>query len=132
MPTRKQMLMNAVLTGMGVLIKLQAGEDEEARGLLVNLSSELSQADVDYLMVRFKELLPGKQERLTVPRDVAQELVDACKALHNGIDIMFARLAGKDPDFYPTKSGIPWDAIQKGNEVRAKLAAGYGIEPEAP
>lgn len=67
---------------------------------------------------------------VAIARDVAQELVDACKALHNGVDILFARLAGKDPGFYPSKSGIPWAAIVKGNEARAKLAA-LGITPSA-
>jgi len=71
MPTLKQILMTAVLTGKDVLIKLQEHLEDEARSLLVNLSSELSTEDVDYLVGRFKEMPPVEDiiAPITLERD---------------------------------------------------------------
>jgi hypothetical protein len=49
------------------------------------------------------------------------ELLAACKAQHEAIDILFAMLilATKDtePKFYPSASGKPWAALVAGNEA---------------
>lgn len=55
----------------------------------------------------------------------APDLLAACKAQHEAIDELFARLImqaaeGKSPDFYPSKSGRPWDALLQGKTAIAK------------
>lgn len=47
----------------------------------------------------------------------ARQLFVACKAQHEAIDRLFARLIALDPDFLPTKSGQPWDAVLMANEA---------------
>jgi len=51
---------------------------------------------------------------------VAPKLLEACKAQHDAIDRLFAELIRRDPDFFPSKSGQPWEAIQKGNAAVAE------------
>ena len=48
------------------------------------------------------------------------KLLEACKAQHNAIDRLFAELIERDPEFFPSKSGQPWEAIQKGNAAIAE------------
>lgn len=43
------------------------------------------------------------------------QLLAACKAQHEAIDILFAMLIARDPKFFPSKSGKPWGAVQLGN-----------------
>lgn len=50
----------------------------------------------------------------------APELLEACKAQHEAIDRLFALLIERDPEFFPTKSGQPWEACRLGNEVIKK------------
>jgi len=45
------------------------------------------------------------------------DLLSACKAQHKAIDILFALLIEKDEKFFPSKSGLPWKAIQQGNRA---------------
>ena len=54
----------------------------------------------------------------------APELLNACKAQHKAIDILFARLINEDVDFLPSKSGQPWKAIQEGNAAIEKAEKG--------
>lgn len=49
--------------------------------------------------------------------DLVKELLDACKGQHEAIDRLFAELIMRDEKFFPSKSGRPWEAVQKGNEV---------------
>ncbi len=49
-----------------------------------------------------------------------KELLEACEAQHNAIDILFAMLIEKDEKFLPSKSGQPWAAVQQGNAAIAK------------
>ena len=51
---------------------------------------------------------------------VAPKLLEACKAQHDAIDRLFAEVIRRDPDFFPSKSGQPWEAIQKGNAAIAE------------
>lgn len=55
----------------------------------------------------------------------APDLLAACKAQHEAIDRLFALLIeraaeGKATDFYPSKSGQPWEACLQGNAAIAK------------
>jgi hypothetical protein len=48
------------------------------------------------------------------------ELLTACKAQHDAIDILFALLIDKtNAEFLPSKSGKPWEAILLGNAAIA-------------
>lgn len=49
------------------------------------------------------------------------EMFKACKAQHEAIDRLFALLIERDPEFFPTKSGQPWEACRLGNEVIKKV-----------
>jgi len=50
----------------------------------------------------------------------APDLYEACKAQHDAIDILFARLIELDGSFFPSKSDKPWEAICQGNTAIAK------------
>ena len=50
--------------------------------------------------------------------ELVSELFDASQAQHEGLDLLFARLIALDKDFYPSKSGLPWEAMLKGNAAR--------------
>ena len=59
----------------------------------------------------------GRRDELaTVGRLVltTQELMEACKAQHDAIDLLFARLIQLDSTFFPSRSGKPWEALQLG------------------
>lgn len=57
------------------------------------------------------------------------EILDVLKAQHQAIDLLFSMLMERDRDFFPSKSGQPWEAIQKGNTLIQKLS-GELKEPE--
>ena len=50
----------------------------------------------------------------------APELLEACKAQHQAIDLLFATLIEKTGDFFPSKSGQPWEAMKQGNKAITK------------
>jgi hypothetical protein len=54
----------------------------------------------------------------------ARDLLSACKAQHQAIDILFAMLASRattgGPVFFPSQSGVPWDALVEANAAIAK------------
>jgi len=52
--------------------------------------------------------------------ELVSELFAASQAQHEGLDLLFARLIALDKDFYPSKSGLPWEAMLKGNAAREK------------
>ncbi|GAI27216.1 unnamed protein product [marine sediment metagenome] len=52
---------------------------------------------------------------------VTSDLLEACKAQHQAIDRLFAELIKRDPAFFPSKSGQPWEAIQKGTAVIKRM-----------
>lgn len=62
-------------------------------------------------------LIAEANARLVVAAPV---LLDACQEQHKAIDILFAMLIEAKPGFFPTKSGQPWEALQKGNAAIAK------------
>jgi phosphoketolase len=54
------------------------------------------------------------------------DLLAACKAQHEAIDILFAMLIARSPaggTFYPSKSGQPWEAMKAGHAAIAKAGA---------
>lgn len=51
----------------------------------------------------------------------APDLYEACKAQHDAIDRLFARLIEIDNNFFPSKSGKPWEATIQGNKAIAKV-----------
>jgi hypothetical protein len=59
----------------------------------------------------------GEEEEAANARLVAAgpELLKACRAQHEAIDRLFARLALVDPKFFPSQSGQPWQALVEGN-----------------
>lgn len=54
---------------------------------------------------------------------VVKELLEATKAQHQALDILFVRLIELDKNFLPSKSGLPWEAMVKGNAAIAKAEA---------
>lgn len=52
----------------------------------------------------------------------APKLLAACKAQHEAIDTLMARLIVKDPTFRPTTSSV-WPALLEGNAAIAKATA---------
>ena len=54
----------------------------------------------------------------SMPDDLARVLFDASEAQHQGLDILLGKVASLDKDFYPSKSGLPWAALLKGNAAR--------------
>ncbi len=53
----------------------------------------------------------------------APDLLAACRAQHEAIDRLFAALIELGKDFYPSRSGQPWDAMVAGNAAIAKATA---------
>lgn len=54
------------------------------------------------------------------------DLINACKAQHEAIDLLFAMLIVQSPPgktFYPSKSGKPWEALVAGNAALRKAGA---------
>lgn len=49
----------------------------------------------------------------------APELLAACKAQHEALDILMAKVALLDPEFRPSKS-VAWAAVLQGHETIAK------------
>ncbi len=52
---------------------------------------------------------------------VASDALEALKAQHQAIDRLFAELIKRDPNFFPSKSGQPWEACKKGNAVIKRM-----------
>ena len=50
----------------------------------------------------------------------APDLLEACELQQRALDVLFAKLIRMDEDFRPTKSGLPWDAIEKGMKAVKK------------
>lgn len=53
----------------------------------------------------------------------APELAEALEAARHAIDILFWWLIERDPQFYPSKSGLPWAAMQ---DINAALSRAKG------
>ena len=57
------------------------------------------------------------------------EILEALNAQHQAIDLLFARLIERDKSFFPSKSGPPWEAVQKGNALIQRLTLRKVPEP---
>ena len=55
--------------------------------------------------------------------ELAPEMFETIKQQHEAIDRLFALLIEKTKDFYPSKSGQPWDACVMGSNIIKKLKA---------
>lgn len=47
--------------------------------------------------------------------ELEKVLLKACRVQHDAIDLLFAMLIKVDPNFFPSKSGRPWEAVILGN-----------------
>lgn len=56
--------------------------------------------------------------------DPSADLIAACRAQHDAIDVLFAKLIEADPKFLPSRSGQPWAALVQG--VKAVTHALHG------
>jgi hypothetical protein len=65
--------------------------------------------------------------KLNALADAAPELLAACKAQHEAIDRLFARLIASQDDFMPTRSGQPWEAAQLGFAAISKAEGASSI-----
>ena len=55
-------------------------------------------------------------------KQIGAEILDVLKSQHQAIDRLFAELIKRDANFFPSKSGQPWEAVQKGNALIQKLS----------
>lgn len=85
---------------------------------------ECGRANDDYYSCRNAKATPHLKFRPeSLPMILAApELLAACKAQHNAIDILMAHLIELDPTFLPSKSRI-WPMLLQGN---AAIAKAYG------
>lgn len=54
--------------------------------------------------------------------EAVPELVAACTAQHEAIDRLFAMLIEAKKDFFPNRSGQPWEALQLGAKALSNSA----------
>jgi hypothetical protein len=52
-----------------------------------------------------------------------EEILNALKMQHEAIDTLMAMLILRDKDFFPSRSGIPFDGLIAGNEMIKRLEA---------
>ena len=69
------------------------------------------------------------EEEILRRLDSHAALVEACRAQHDAIDILFAMLIERSSNFFPSKSGKPWEAMLQGS---AALAAAGETGGETP
>ncbi len=88
---------------------------------LINMLNDVgvkgSKASICHLMDNYPPDEMDANAKLIIS---APDLYEACKAQHEAIDILFARLIELDHTFFPSKSGKPWEAIILGNKALAK------------
>jgi len=61
-----------------------------------------------------------------------ERLLEACKLQSVAIDILFAILIEAKGDFYPSKSGKPWEALLIGNAAITAAEGGENAESKMP
>ncbi len=60
----------------------------------------------------------------------APDLLAACELAHNAIDLLVAMLIQRDDAFYPSESGLPWQALLAVNAATAKPKAARSAQVE--
>lgn len=55
--------------------------------------------------------------------DLEKRLLRACKAQHQAIDLLMARLVKLDPNFLPNQSGLPWELMKEGHKAIKRAEA---------
>jgi hypothetical protein len=72
---------------------------------------------------------------------VNQELLEACRAQHNALDTLMAQLIiltrrhTPEEPFFPSKSGMPWEAMTRAHAViqeAERLAANPIVQGDTP
>ncbi len=66
---------------------------------------------------REKEIIEHFRGTYEENQKAIKALADACKAQHDAIDVLFAKLITLDESFLPSKSGKLWEALLEGNEA---------------
>ena len=60
---------------------------------------------------------------MTEQIEMVKELLAACEAQHDAIDTLLAILVERDPTFFPSKCGKPWNAQVAGHAAIIKAKA---------
>jgi len=90
-----------------------------------------TQALIESTVHHLKELEKLREEVKQPLITAAPELLEACKAQHQAIDILFAKLIQLDKTFFPSKSGQPWEAVVKGNAAITKAEPKVEVSHES-
>ena len=67
-----------------------------------------------YFEASYLELANKNTQRA---KETVAILLSACRAQHDAIDRLFARLVLAEPGFFPSQSGQPWAALVEGNKA---------------
>ncbi|KKL20954.1 hypothetical protein LCGC14_2450300 [marine sediment metagenome] len=113
------MWFNTTQGSFGIILS----EDETTgeRKLYAGVVSGLTQAgDEEAILSWGNKVNLGMLGSLLARAKKEPDLLEACKAQHDAIDLLFAKLIQLDPTFYPSKSGQPWAALQQGNAAIKK------------
>jgi len=97
---------------------------------MANLRQVTTEDQVDREAESIKRFLKSENEPVIIAWGTAEgmefyrppEVLEALKAQHQAIDRLFAELIQRDSNFFPSKSGQPWEAAQKGNALIQKLS----------
>ena len=97
---------------------------------MANLRQVTTDDQVDREAESIKRFLKSENEPVIIAWGTAEgmesygplEVLETLKAQHQAIDRLFAELIKRDADFFPSKSGQPWEAAQKGNALIQKLS----------
>jgi len=120
LPQDKQLITNIVETGAGL-----DDNDIRVRAIRGYLVGTLLDCEVDD---ELREELEGMAASFSdgwtgaLENSITPEVLEALKAQHNAIDRLFAELIRRDNTFFPSKSGMPWEAMNKGNALIQKLS----------
>ena len=98
---------------------------EEVEARLIERIKKLSVREQEELLKRteYTELFDAltKEHLLRIETEQQRDdLLAACEAQHEAIDRLFAMLIECKKDFFPSKSGQPWKALNQGNAAIAK------------
>lgn len=96
---------------LGAQLRAVKISGEKARRIMVQGGPAIA-----YLPEGRKDIQEANAQLISASPD----LFEACKAQHEAIDLLFSMLIQKDPKFFPTRSGHPWEAMVKGSKAIAK------------
>jgi len=96
--------------------RLLAGSSGNAQRRKIR--KEVKVAEKIYTLEELTKMVNEHRKALDMLVGVTEKIV---KAQHQAIDQLFAELIKRDPDFFPSKSGQPWEAVQKGNAAIKRM-----------